>query len=307
MTFNSKLKMKTCMSILVAAAGVAAAGGAQALDVKTLYLFGDSYTDTGAYVKLTNGSTAGGYLASAYDLDLVTSKSTNPGTSSINFAESGARIAQGPSGSAIQPRSLTQQVGEFQSYLQAGKLSFDPNSSLFFLLGGLNDHASPTAPLASATMQQVATLYGLGGRYFELALLPSMVPAFTDSANNVNPMITQLVPELQAMYPDASFTLSNWGDYYDDILRNPQNYGITNTTNACLGNAACTDPDTYFYYYSAHPSDRAHEIVGAQLYAEAQAIATIAAVPEPGTIALMASGIGAISLIARRRRRAMLV
>jgi phospholipase/lecithinase/hemolysin len=210
-------------------------------------------------------------------------------------------VAQGPTAPNTQPRSLTQQVAEFQAYLQAGALTFDPASTLFFLSGGLNDHASPSGPIADATRQQVSTLYGLGGRYFEIALLPSLVPAFADSARNLNPVYEQLVPQLQAEFPDAQIRLSQWGTYFDDILRNPQLYGITNTTNQCFNlqtqqrEAACTDPDLYFYYYVVHPSDRAHDIVGNRLYTE------VLAIPEPGTYALMMAGLCVVTMIGRRR------
>src|SRR5205085_10980684 len=169
------------------------------------------------------------------------------GSSGVNFAESGARVAQGPTAPATQPHSLTQQVAEFQAYVQAGTVTFNPASTLFFLLGGLNDHASPTGPIADATFQQVATLHDLGARLFEIALLPSLVPAFTDSAQNLNPVYRQIVPQLQALYPDSTIRLSNWGTYFDDILRNPQAYGITNATDQCFNlqtrarEPACTD------------------------------------------------------------------
>ena len=232
--------------------------------INDAFLFGDSYTDTGAYVPLTNGTTAAAYMASLFGINIVTSKDPAPGTNGVNFAESGARVAQGPTAPATQPRSLTQQVAEFKAYVQSGALTFDPASTLFFLAGGLNDHASPTGPIADATFQQVATLYGLGGRFFEIALLPSLIPAFADSARTFNPIYQQIVPQLQALYPDATIRLSNWGTYYDDILRNPSAYGITNTTDQCFNlqtgqrEPACTDPDKYFYYYIVHPSDHTH-------------------------------------------------
>jgi cholinesterase len=108
--------------------------------------------------------------------------------------------------------SLTQQVAQFQNYVDTDKVTFDPSTSLFFLLGGLNDHNLVTsAQINAATASQGATLYSLGARIFEIALLPADIPGFTDSAANLNPGYATLVPELQKMYPDAVFNLSIGG------------------------------------------------------------------------------------------------
>src|SRR6185312_16165006 len=142
-----------------------------------------------------------------------------------------------------QPRSLTQQVAEFQNYVASNSVTFNPNTTLFFLSGGLNDHNMITPAQANAaTIAQVATLYSLGARLFEIALLPSLVPAFSDSANNLNPGFRALVPQLQAIFPDAVFGLSNWGPFFDDILTNPSRYGITNTTIPCLVGMTASTP-----------------------------------------------------------------
>jgi hypothetical protein len=133
-------------------------------------------------VKLTNGETSVWYLAQDFGITLTTSKNADPGTDGVNFAESGARVFVGPKAPATQPRSLTQQVAEFQNYVENDKVTFDPSTSLFFLLGGLNDHTKVTsAQVDAATASQVATLYSLGARIFEIALLPASVPPFTDS------------------------------------------------------------------------------------------------------------------------------
>jgi phospholipase/lecithinase/hemolysin len=276
---------------------------AWAVTINDLFVFGDSYSDTGAFVPLTNGSTAVGYLAKDFGITLTTSKNPNPGTNGVNFAESGARVFVGPTAPATQPRSLTQQVAEFQSYVTSNLVTFNPSSTLFFLSGGLNDHTRVTsAQVNAATTAQVATLYSLGARIFEIALLPSLVPAFSDSANNFNPGYAALVPQLQALYPDAVFGLSNWGPDYDDILRNPSKYGITNTTDACNNfTTACSTPDKYFYYFNSHPSDQAHHFVGNELANEVLALAS--PVPEPTTWAMMILGFVSLGFTAYRRKQ----
>jgi cholinesterase len=156
----------------------------------------------------------------------------------------------------------------------------------------LNDHNLVTsAQVNAATASQVATLYSLGARIFEIALLPASVSAFTDSADNFNPGYETLVPELQAEYPDATFNLSNWGPDYNTIHDNPSQYGLTNTTDPCNSFGAsptCSTPNTYFYYYVDHPSTYVHQIVGNELYNEVLGLSS--PVPEPSTWAMMVLG-----------------
>jgi len=299
---RAQLNVTTASVVTILSMAVSTSG--YAAQINDLFVFGDSYSDTGAYFPLTNGSTAVGYLAKNFGITLTTSKNPDPGTDGVNFAESGARVNVGPTPPATQPRSLTQQVAEFQNYVTSGKVVFDPTSSLFFLLGGLNDHTKESsADINAATTAQVQTLYNLGARLFEIALLPADVPAFTDSANNLNPGYEALVPELQAEFPDAVFGLSNWGPDYDAILTNPSEYGITNVTNPCVGNPTCSTPDTYFYYYNSHPSDAAHHIVGNELYTEVLGLDTPTPAPEPATWLMMLGGFLGLGFAGYRARR----
>ena len=162
-----------------------------------------------------------------------------------------------------------------------------------------------SAQVNAATASQVATLYSLGARIFEIALLPASVPAFTDSADNFNPGYEALVPELQAEYPDAVFNLSNWGPDYDTIHDNPSQYGLTNTTDACnnFGGTVCSTPNTYFYYYSSHPSTYVHQIVGNELYNEVLGLPS--PVPEPSTWAMMLLGFLGLGFAGYRRVKAV--
>jgi phospholipase/lecithinase/hemolysin len=287
---RNKLWASTAAACLVAA--MTAPTPASAVVINDLFVFGDSYSDTGAFFPLVNtgGSTAVGYLAQNFGITLTTSKNPDPGTNGVNFAESGARVFAGPKPPATQPRSLTQQVAEFQNYVDSDKLSFDPSSTLFFLAGGLNDHTTSSAEIDAATASQVSTLYSLGARIFEIALLPQDVPAFTDSAVNLNPGYEALVPELQSEFPDATIALSNWGPDYDNIIEHPSEFGITNVTDPCMVSPSmiCSTPGTFFYYFNSHPSDASHHIVGNDLFTEVLGLPS--PVPEPSTWAMMLLG-----------------
>jgi cholinesterase len=303
----SRNKLLATVAATCLAGTIASATPASAVVINDLFVFGDSYSDTGAFFPLTNGSTAVGYLAKNFDITLTTSKNADPGTDGVNFAESGARVFVGPTPPNTQPRSLTQQVDEFKNYVDKGDVTFNPDSTLFFLAGGLNDHDKVTsAQINAATTSQVSELYSLGARIFEITLLPQDIPAFTDSALNINPGYEALVPELQKEFPDATFALSNWGPDYDNIIMNPSEFGMTNVTDPCRdfshpSTPTCSTPDTYFYYFNAHPSDESHHIVGNDLFTEVLGLP--APVPEPSTWAMMFLGFVGLGFASRRGAR----
>ena len=202
---------------------------------------------------------------------------------------------------------MLNQVADFQRMVAHQEIAFDPASTLFFIAGGLNDGSVPTATTLANITSQFQTLYGTGGRNFQLALLPTMIPAFSAVGTRLNPAYQSLLPQLQTMFPDAKISLSNWGPDFDQVITHPATYGLTNTTDQCAGReifgeygAPCATPSTYFYYHGAHPSTAVHNIVGDMLY---QDILT-AAVPEPGTDAMMLAGVGLLALAMRRKRLA---
>ena len=100
-------RIYTGMFVATILTGLFSAPQARATAINDLFVFGDSYSDTGAYAPLTNDSTAVGYLAQNLGITLVTPQTAVPGTRGVNFAESGARVANGPTPPATHPLSLT--------------------------------------------------------------------------------------------------------------------------------------------------------------------------------------------------------
>ena len=64
--------------------------------VQRLYVFGDSYSDTGAGYVDGDGPTAVAYLAERLGFALVPANATDTADKSLNFAVSGAQTGSGP-------------------------------------------------------------------------------------------------------------------------------------------------------------------------------------------------------------------
>jgi phospholipase/lecithinase/hemolysin len=246
--------------------------------ITRLYVFGDSYSDTGAGYVDGNGPTAVAYLAERLGFELVPSTAKNTVGKSLNFAVSGAGTGSG-SGHKVKDALLGlgmhDQVEDFARRVQSGAIQFRPGSTLFFIAGGLNDKRLPTETTLANLKSEIRTLYRLGGRRFLIALLPTAIPSFSQVGLRLDPALAHIPSEMTAELPEASFGLSQWGPFFDDVMHNPAKFGIENTTDACAGRAifdqdttSCAKPESYFYYHSGHPSTAVHKIVGGKLYEE---------------------------------------
>ena len=113
----------------------------------SLYVFGDSYSDIGRGYADTNGATAVAFFAKRLGLEMVPGNAKDAFTKSLNFAISGARSGEsytkpGPDGHV--QLGMKDEVAEFATLVQTGKVKFDPASTVFFLAGGLNDSSLST-------------------------------------------------------------------------------------------------------------------------------------------------------------------
>jgi phospholipase/lecithinase/hemolysin len=251
--------------------------------IDRLYVFGDSYSDTGAGYVDGNGPTAVAYLAERLGFALTPSNTPDAAGKSLNFAVSGAGTGSG-SGHKVKDALLglgmRDQVEDFAARVRSGAIKFQPESTLFFIAGGLNDKRLATETTVENLKTEVRTLYSLGGRRFLIATLPTAIPAFRAVGERLDPALARIPDELAAELPHASLGLSQWGAFFDDVMRNPAKYGIENTTGKCAGRAIfdedthpCAKPASYFYYHAGHPSTAVHKIVGDKLYEEVSRLA----------------------------------
>jgi phospholipase/lecithinase/hemolysin len=242
-----------------------------------LYVFGDSYSDIGAGYVDGNGPTAVAYLAWLMGLPVAPGKATGAAGTSLVFAVSGAGTGEGE-GRAIKDARLgygmTNQVRDFAARVKAGEITFDPDTTLFFLAGGLNDGRRETAVTLANLRQHLQVLRELGGRHFTIARLPTKIPQFAAVGTRLNPAYEQFVRE-EAAASKVDLWLNGWGAAFDEVMAHPKRYGIVNTTSACAGRALFNqdatpigDPTTFFFYHEGHPSTAVHRIVGRKLFDE---------------------------------------
>jgi phospholipase/lecithinase/hemolysin len=254
---------------------------------KALYAFGDSYSDTGAGYVDGNGPTAVAYLAERLSISFTYAGDPNSADKSLNFAVSGAQTGQSE-GIRVRPamascgineallgRGMQNQVRDFTERVKARALRFDPNTTLFFLAGGLNDVSLPAATSVANLESEVRSLHEVGAQYVMVALMPTSLSPDIKAYQTLNKAIAAIPHDLQSMLPGVHILVSKWGEYYDEVFKNPRKYGITNTTDRCAGRALygedptpCPKPDSYFYFHEGHPSTAVHRIVGIELSRE---------------------------------------
>jgi phospholipase/lecithinase/hemolysin len=170
---------------------------------------------------------------------------------------------------------MMEQVDDFVARVHAAQIVFDPGATLFFIAGGLNDRRIPTADTVANLEAEIRELHAAGGRRFRVAIMPTAIPSFREVGERLNPALRKIPGEVAAEFPDVQIGLSSWGEFFDEVMRNPSAYGIRNTADKCAGRAIfdedatpCANPSAYYYYHSGHPSTAVHKIVGDKLYDE---------------------------------------
>ncbi len=245
-----------------------------------LYVFGDSYSDTGAGYVDGNGPTAVAYLAERLGIPFTWFGDPRSQGKGLNFAVSGAQTGANEGKrfehGELLGRGMRNQVDDFATAVKQGAIHFDPKQTMFFLAGGLNDRSLPDGSTVANIEGEIDTLYALGARRFMVALLPVKIPAFATAGERFNPQLSKIPAAMRARHPDIRIENSNWGPFFDEVIEHPAKFGISDTTNRCAGRSLkhedptpCASPEAHFYYHEGHPSTAVHKAVGEMLYQEA--------------------------------------
>jgi len=237
-----------------------------------LYVFGDSYSDIGARFVAVNGFTAPYYLAKKMGIELTYPKAPNAAGKSLDYAATGASTGMDPGGERWCCQGIMKQVTTFAAQVKANEIQFNPDTTLFFIEGGLNDDELSAKQSIQNISEEVAILKKLGAKHFTLTLLPTQVPEFSVVALRINPELIKLVSQEKR---SADVILNHWGVYLDEIKQNPAKYGLVNVDTKCAGTKVfeedptiCATPDKYFFYFSRHPSAAVNKLVADRLYGE---------------------------------------
>lgn len=254
-----------------------AAASAPATRYARLYVFGDSYSDIGAGYIDGNGPTAVAYLGWLMGLQVASSRAPNASGKSLVFAVSGAGTGDGAGRTLRDARlgyGMLNQLRDFAARVKSGEITFDPQTTLFFLAGGLNDGRLETDTTIAHLRQQLQILRDLGARHVTMALLPTKIPQFAAVGRRLNPAYEQFVRQERAA-SGLDLWLNHWGPAFDEVMAQAAAHGIVNTTSACAGRAIFDqdptpigDPATFYFYHEGHPSTAVHRIVGKKLFEE---------------------------------------
>ena len=275
----------------LALAACAFAGAASAQSYDRLVVFGDSLSDNGNLYLATGGTTPlsppyyqGRFSSGPVWTELLgfnAANFTGSVTGSINYAFGGSRT----DASTTPPPGMLAQLGAYTG--RGGQFG---QGDLVTVLGGANDifQALPSAATSSAplaAMNAVAnaastnvnalvnSVAGAGAGTILVSNLPklSLTPQFRNSpaagladatVGTFNGGLLTKLTATAAARPGSNIILMDLFKVGDTIAANPQQFGVTNVTDACFnGVTVCANPSSYFYFDGVHPTATGHQLI----------------------------------------------
>jgi phospholipase/lecithinase/hemolysin len=220
------------------------------------------------------------------------------------------------------------QLQQFQTYLTGGG-TFNPATSLFVVWLFPNDvfYATATGSLPGQVPSSpggtnvvsngianiltiVGTLASLGAEHILVPNMPDLgrTPAFSGDATlsaglsfltaAFNAALAAQLTALDALLPATRIIQFDTAAAFAELLADPAAFGLANVTGQCVENltlagGTCNPFDNrWLFWDGVHPTTYAHSLLAQRFYA---------AVPEPGSLALLMLGLLSVAAVRRRR------
>lgn len=194
---------------------------------------------------------------------------------------------------------VSQQVDAWKQQMSLAQ-NYRADNTLFLMLIGANDLISvgrTAVQSASTVRESLVKLVDAGARHIVLLNLPDVTrtPSFrmrNDGAaiavqvTIYNRLLSEIAEELRSRYGAAlRLELFDTHALFNELLDNPEPYGIDNTTDACLDirtpsvlvylsphapAPACSDPERYLFWDALHPTMKTHRLLAQKLAAYLQ-------------------------------------
>ena len=272
----------------------------QAGEITGIVSFGDSLTDTGNLYTATgqppapyyqgrfsNGPVWVEYLAN----QLGVAAPTPSLLGGSDYAWAGALTGDGSI-----PDGVPNTGAQISTYLASNTPT---STQLFTLWAGANDlltgQTDPSIPVSNIG-SEITTLASAGAKLFMVPNLPLLgdLPATNtlpqgerDGLNQLSLAFDSLLhSELGQLRQSLGITIVevDINSLVQNMIANPAQYGFTNVTTAALDDGVLSGQG-YLFWDSIHPTTSGHEFVASA--------AEAAMVPEPGSLVLLLSGLGA--------------
>ncbi len=219
---------------------------------------------------------------------------------------------------------LKPQLGQFQAFVTGGG-TFNPATSLFVVWAFPNDvfwalqtgqlPDQPGVPAASdALIEQgianiasaILFLAALGGQHFLVPNMPDLgrtpfglglgdvgSAGLTLLTEGFNDNLKDALTGLDDALTTAEIVQFDTFGAFERLRDDPGAFGFTETKRACLDFPTECNPNTWVFWDEVHPTTATHGVLGTMF---------AAAVPEPSSLALLATVLLLLGIAARYRR-----
>ncbi len=296
-----------------------ALASAQASAYSTMYVFGDSLSDTGNVNIVTGGVPFPPYATGRFSNGpvWVETLATNLGLSASAALAGGTNYAFGGAATGAPFTSsvptLTQQVSSY--FLPGVGGVADPNA-LYVVWGGGNDVRTGDPSVLTYSVPNISniitTLAAAGATNFLVPNLPDI--GLTPEAQAGGPAVvagatylsttfnTQLATATAGLRTSLGVNIIDLDVYtfLNNVIANPSLYGLTDTSNRCFtgptgvggSGTVCANPGEFLFWDGIHPTAAAHAALGNY--------ATAAVIPVPPAIILLVSAFATLGGLRRR-------